>query len=122
MPKSEPQVVAQDSQSATVRAEGETATVINNGAKLLGESFIPGASLLIDGAVPIGLLHTALGFGARAMLGTFGPLGMLVVAANSYSKSVTDRHLVEHLAGVAQTTKIQRVPPSESGPTSPASS
>ena len=108
-----PKAVASETQSANAPAEPESATVFANGAKLIGESFVPGASLLLDGAVPTGLAHTAAGFGARAMLGAFGPLGVVLVAANSYSKSVTDRHLFEHLTGVAQSARGQR-PPSES--------
>ena len=122
MPKAESQAAAQESPTVAVVPEGESTAVIANGAKLVGESFIPGASLLLDGEVTKGLVHTAVGFGARAMLGAWGPLGVLVVAANSYSKSVTDRHLHEHLVGVAQSTRIQRVPPSESASTSPAPS
>jgi uncharacterized protein DUF6072 len=98
MPKSEPEPVT---------LEEKPATVVANGAKLVGESFIPGASLYLDGEVAPGLAHTAAGFGARALLGAFGPLGVLYVAANSYSKSVTDRHLHEHVLGAAKTTRVQ---------------
>jgi len=102
MPKSEAAVVAQESPSSHV---------IENGAKLVGETFVPGASLLLDGEVQSGIVHTAAGWGARYWLGTFGPIGMLLVAANSYSKSVTDRYLFEHVAGAAKTT-IDKVPSS----------
>jgi uncharacterized protein DUF6072 len=101
MPKSEPAVVTEDS----------SRRVLENGAKLVGETIVPGASLLLDGEVPSGVAHAAAGWGARLWLGSFGPIGVLLVAANSYSKSVSDRYLFEHLAGTAQTA-IEKVPSS----------
>jgi hypothetical protein len=69
--------------------------MVTNGVKLVGESVLPGASLLLDGKVPSGLVHALVGFGARA---AFGPIGLLVVAADSYSKSVTNKHLWVHVS------------------------
>ena len=92
MPDPEPQLVT---------SETEPAAVLANGAKLVGESVLPGASLYLDGELAPGLVHTAAGLGARAWLGAFGPIGWVLVAANSYSKSVTDRHLHEHLLAQA---------------------
>lgn len=118
MPKSAPEVVAEPE----VAAQGsQPGTALANGAKLVGESFVPGASLLLDGEVVPGLVHTAVGYGARAALGAFGPVGMLVVAANSYSKSVTDRHLVDHLVGAVRPTQTQQAPASGSA-SAPAAS
>jgi hypothetical protein len=68
--------------------------ILTNGVKLVGEAILPGASLLLDGDVPDGLIHTVLGYGAGAV---FGPLGLLVVAADSYSKSVTNKHLWQYV-------------------------
>lgn len=65
----------------------------------MGETFVPGASLLMDGEVTNGIAHAVVGFSAVRALGAFGPLGLLVVAVDSYSKSVTNKYLVEHVVG-----------------------
>jgi hypothetical protein len=71
--------------------------VVSNGVKLLGEAFItPGSSLILDGRVGAGLLHGAIGWGAVALLGPIaGPIVRLLVAANSYSKSVSEQSLLD---------------------------
>ncbi len=71
----------------------EGSSVIDNAVKLVGETFVPGASLLLHGHVAEGLLHTVLGFTARAVL---GPLGYVLVAGNSFSKATTGKNLHEH--------------------------
>ncbi len=73
----------------------EENNVLKNGARLLGETFItPGASLLANGQIGHGLLHVGAGIIARMFLGV---PGMMVVAANSYSKTVTGKHVLTHL-------------------------
>ena len=67
--------------------------VLANGVKLIGESVLPGASLLLDGKFVNGALHTVAGLGARFAL---GPVGVVLVCADSYSKSVTDKTLWDH--------------------------
>jgi hypothetical protein len=62
--------------------------------KLAGETIAPGASLLLDGKVGMGALHFVGGALARM---AFGPLGLLLVAANSYSTSVTGKSLMANL-------------------------
>jgi hypothetical protein len=111
MPETEPDLVT---------PQDKPATVVANGAKLVGESFIPGASLYLDGDVAPGLAHTVVGLGARALLGALGPLAMVVVAADSYTKSVTDRNLYEHVVGAVKTTRLQ--PPIASSPSPAAES
>jgi len=64
----------------------------DNAIKLLGEAFVPGASLLMDGQVASGALHAVIGTWARVAL---GPLGLALVVANSFSKSVTGKNLVK---------------------------
>lgn len=59
---------------------------VNNGIKLVGEAVLPGGALLLDGQIGPGVLHTVAGVAAVSLL---GPLGLLVVKANSYSCSVT---------------------------------
>jgi hypothetical protein len=66
--------------------------------KLIGETrFLPGFSLLVDGKVLEGGAHAAVGVAALPLLGPVGPAVWLLAAANSYSKSVTDKHLHEHI-------------------------
>ena len=70
--------------------------------KLAGEAVAPGASLLLEGKVGAGATHLILGTIATMAL---GPLGRLLVAANSYSTSVSGRGLLSTLSenlGVAQ--------------------
>jgi hypothetical protein len=74
---------------------------LSNGAKLLGETIVPGASLLMDGKFANGAAHVAVGLGAKLAL---GPVGVLLVCADSFSKSTTDKFLWDHLAGFAKTS------------------
>lgn len=69
---------------------------LHNGVKLVGEvALLPGTSLLLDGEVVEGGAHALLGLAAGAF---FGPLGYFLVAANSYSKSVTGTALVDRVS------------------------
>lgn len=65
---------------------------MENAVKLVGEMIVPGASLLIDGKILQGGAHAVVGSIARAAL---GPLGLLLVAANSYSTSSTGKSLLK---------------------------
>ena len=83
--------------------------VIGRGIKVLGETVVPGACLVLDGELLPGAAHLVGGLVARW---AFGPVGWLLVAANSYSKSVTGKNLVEHLqgtrpAGTAESAKSE---------------
>lgn len=69
------------------------ASVLANGAKLIGETVLPGASLLLDGKFVNGAVHTVAGLGARIAL---GPIGVALICADSFSKSVTDKNLWDH--------------------------
>ncbi|ETX06970.1 DUF6072 family protein [Candidatus Entotheonella palauensis] len=69
--------------------------VVNRSIKLLGESLLtPGFSLLLDGQIKQGTLHTGLGLLARVALGI---PGAFLVAANSYSVSTTGKSLYVNL-------------------------
>lgn len=69
--------------------------ILRNGVKVLGEAaLVPGASLLLDGKIKSGALHVGGGILAKLV---FGLPGVLVVAANSYSKSVTGQSLLQNL-------------------------
>jgi hypothetical protein len=76
-------------------------SIVENGVKLVGERFLPGTSLMVDGDIKGGLAHAALGVVALAAL---GPLGWFAVAANSYSKSVTGKGLIDHLSSSSPAT------------------
>ena len=69
--------------------------VLNNGVKLLGESVVPGASLLLEKHITAGVLLGALGvIGGAAFGKMFGPLGYILArygaSAISFSQSVAD--------------------------------
>jgi hypothetical protein len=63
------------------------------GVKFLGESIVPGGSNYLEGDVTTGIAHTILGYAARSV---FGLPGLLLVSANSLTKSVTGRNLLDH--------------------------
>jgi len=66
-----------------------------NAVKILGETMIPGASLLMDGNILSGGAHTIIGTWARVAL---GPLGHALVIANSYAKSTTGKGLLQQFS------------------------
>ncbi len=80
------------------QAESSTGVLLSRALKLAGETVAPGASLLLDGKVGVGALHFLGGAVARM---AFGPLGVLLVAANSYSTSVTGKSLVANLQEIS---------------------
>jgi hypothetical protein len=85
-------------------------SIVENGVKMVGERFLPGTSLMIDGDIKGGLAHAALGVVALVAL---GPLGWFAVAADSYAKSVTGKGLIDHLsAGTAANPPVP-APPDE---------
>ena len=63
-----------------------------NGVKLVGETILPGTSLLMDGNVKSGAAHAVTGLVARALV---GPVGWGLIAANSFSKSVSNKGLLD---------------------------
>jgi hypothetical protein len=68
---------------------------VQNAIKLAGESFLPGASLLMDGKIVHGGVHLLAGAVAKAFL---GPVGVAVVIGNSYSSATTGKNLMEHFS------------------------
>ncbi|PCK01932.1 MAG: hypothetical protein COA42_22695 [Alteromonadaceae bacterium] len=69
----------------------ENAKILGNGLKLVSEVVIsPGTSLLLDGNIASGVLHMAGGLLSRVVLGaTLGPIAVVGLVLNSYSKSTT---------------------------------
>lgn len=85
-----------------VRSENvqSSESAVNRGVKLAGEALVaPGTSLLLDGQVVAGGAHLVGGLVARALL---GPLGWFLVAANSYTRSVTGSNLTQVLGGAVK--------------------
>lgn len=75
-------------------ADQNGSTIFSRGVKIAGETLVaPGSSLILDGKIAEGSAHLVGGLVARAFL---GPIGCLLVAANSYSKSVTGKNVTAH--------------------------
>lgn len=68
-----------------------------NGAKVLGEvAIVPGASLMVDGDMRSGIVRAAGGVLSMALLGpVFGKLAWLALGADSYSRSVSGKTIVD---------------------------
>jgi hypothetical protein len=67
--------------------------------KLVGELVIlPGSSLLMQGKVPQGGVHAILGVLAWRLLGRIsGPVGWVLLAANSFAKSTSGTYLHDYV-------------------------
>ena len=61
---------------------------------MVGETMLPGASLLMDGNLVNGAAHAALGIAAVTFI---APWAGLIVVADSFSKSVTGKNLWDHV-------------------------
>ena len=82
-------------------------TVAINAVKGLADATLPGASLLIEGNIKSGTLHVVGGLVARAL---FGPIGWLAFAADSFSLSVTGKHIYQQFVSV-DIERVQPTPP-----------
>lgn len=85
--------------------QANPSNILANGAKLFGETVLPGASLLLDGKFVNGAVHTVAGLGARLAL---GPIGVVLICADSFSKSVTDKFLWDHLSDAYKVSSEKR--------------
>lgn len=79
----------------------QVSTAVKTGAQLAGEYILPGGSNLVKGDLKQAGLHFALSLAARAFL---GPLGAMLVSANSLSKAMTDHHLHENMGIIEEPT------------------
>ncbi len=70
---------------------------LGNTVKLVGEVVMTGTSELVDGNIKSGSGHILLGAVGSALL---GPLGLLLVKANSFSHSVSEKHLHQHIGNL----------------------
>jgi len=86
-----------------------------NTLKLVGEVILPGASNLVDGDIKTGTAHLLLGVAARFLLGS---LGLLLVQANSFSYSVSEKNLLQHVGDVFSSVSSSggNVPPAQTEP------
>lgn len=73
-----------------------------NAIKLVGEVFIPGASLLMDGKILAGGAHFVAGTLAKIAL---GPIALFAVIANSYSTSTTGKNLIKQFSSIKDEIK-----------------
>ena len=62
--------------------------------KLGGELMVPGFSQYADREFGQGLVHTGIAIVAKVAI---GPAGFFLAAANSFTKSLTGKHLHEYL-------------------------
>ena len=88
-----------------MQTQSNDLNVLTNGAKLVGEAVLPGASLLMDGQFLSGAAHAVVGIGARIAI---GPAAVLLVCADSFSKSVTDKSLFTHAKDALEARKLAR--------------
>ncbi len=72
----------------------ESVSGMKTGLQFASEMVIPGGSNLINGDYKTAGVHAVLGLVAGAL---FGTPGLVLVAANSFTKATTGRSLVEHL-------------------------
>jgi len=72
--------------------------VLANAVKIVGEAaFAPGLSLAVDGDVKGGALHLGAAIAAGMLLGpVLGPIGWFAAGLDSYSQSVSGKHIHEH--------------------------
>lgn len=85
----------------TTSTQTSSARPVANAVKLIGETVMPGASLLLDGNILSGGAHLLVGAIARAAL---GPIGLVRVMANSYSQSTTGKGLLKQMSGEGSNT------------------
>jgi hypothetical protein len=75
----------------TEESEMAERSVLENGLKLIGEvAVLPGSGLLLEGQVVNGLLHTGTAYLAGMAI---GPIGWILVVADSYAQATTGRPL-----------------------------
>ena len=80
--------------------------VIENAIKLLGEvNVVPGTSQLLDGNMKSGVAHVLVGMTACYF---FGVPAMLLVAASSFSQSVSHKSLYTHVTDAMSSVETSK--------------
>ena len=86
-------------------------TQVVNAVKFVADqALMPGTSLLVEGKVGAGLMHSVAGIAGRVLM---GPVGWILVGLNSYSKAASGKHLWEHLTSPTSEPEVilQEPPP-----------
>jgi hypothetical protein len=83
----EPTIIEEINDKVTKGARVRTAV------RLGAEALLPGANLFAKGRIAEGGLHCVAAIAATMVM---GPVGALFVRANSVSRAVSDKHLVEY--------------------------
>lgn len=79
-------------------AQTNTSSVTANAVQTGAEYLLPGGSQLLNGKLISGGLHLVAAVAAGTVL---GPLGVLLVAGNSLSNSLSEKHLHQHAMNAA---------------------
>src|SRR5262245_19847614 len=103
-------------ESAAAPSAGEQ--VVNALKFLADDRILPGASQLVQGNVSSGVLYGLAGIGSRALLGPLGWLPWLVAGLDSFSMSVSNKHLLGHFFPPMPQASTP-APPSSQPPTQP---
>ncbi|HEV2861077.1 MAG TPA: DUF6072 family protein [Pyrinomonadaceae bacterium] len=80
----------------------ENLQTVKTGLQFASEAVIPGGSHLINGDMKQAGIHAVAGIVAGAL---FGPIGLIVVAANSFARATTGNNLYDAMRGPDNTTK-----------------
>ena len=67
---------------------------VATGVAFASEALFPGGSNLVKGDLKQAGIHAALGYAAAAFV---GPIGLILVSANSFTKALTGRNLGEYV-------------------------
>lgn len=89
--------------------EAVTVDPIKAGIEVASEYVLPlpGGSNLIKGDFKQAIIHAGLGIVARSL---FGPIGLLLVSANSLSVALTNHGLVDNLRSAAPAVDVTPAP------------
>lgn len=72
----------------------ENVQTVKTGLQFVSEAVIPGGSNLVNGDLKQAAIHAVLGIVAGSI---FGLPGALMIAANSFTRATTGRHIYEAL-------------------------
>jgi len=94
--------MSSDSSAAVLSASDQ----VLNGVKIISDvAVLPGSSLLVEGKILEGSAHAIVGHVAMRLI---GPVGWVLVAANSYSKSSSGLGLYEHFSDLVKSKKAKK--------------
>jgi hypothetical protein len=105
---------------------GQQQSVVANGLKLIGETFVTGASQMLEGQVVSGIASFGVGtLAAWALAHASVPLAavaVIAVKADSYSRSINGEGLLSRVGSEIQRPATETETASPSAPTRPAPS